>query len=339
MGKLTVSFLALCLTALPALAGVDRSTISADAQWLVHLDVHAALNSQLFGALQDREPDLDFENNPDLQEVKDRLGFDPTKDIDSVTAYGLSHDPEAVVVMIHTRGDVDDILTRLSVLAKRTSIEVDGLDISRWSNPEQAGDQVYSYVARHADSDERIVLLSPDANDLVTGIEALRGESSSLEDSDSDLGMTTSAGAIVSVSATGKLAEWADVEPASNIVKLVRSAVVEIGEKGDSSYAHVRVETASAGDATRVTQIIQGAMALASMASEVEEELKDVLPLLQSLKFSAEGPILTIHFEKNTTELIDLMDGAVSKVSREDFKVSKKPKTKTKKPATGSSWY
>jgi len=339
MGKLTVSFLALCLTALPALAGVDRSTISADAQWLVHLDVHAALNSQLFGALQDREPDLDFENNPDLQEVKDRLGFDPTTDIDSVTVYGLSHDPEAVVIMVHTRGDIDDTLTRLSVLAKRTQIEIDGLDISRWSDPEGGGDEIFSYVARHADSDERIVLLSPDASNLVTGIEALRGESSSLEDSDTDLGMATSDGAIVSLSATGKVVEWADVEPASNIVKLVRSAVVEVGENGSASYAHVRVETASAADATRVTQIIQGFVALASMASEIEEELKEVLPLLNSLQFSAEGSVLTIHFEKNTDELVALMDGTLRSIPRQEFKVSRKPKAKTKKPASGSSWY
>ena len=339
MGKLTVSFLAICLTALPALAGVERSTISADAQWLVHLDVHAALHSQLFEALKDREPDLDYENNPDLQEIRDRLGFDPTTDIDSVTVYGLGHDPEAVVIMVHTRGDIDDTLTRLSVLAKRTQLEIDGLEISRWSNPDQRGDQMYSYVARHADSDERIVLLSPDANNLVVGIEALRGESANLEDSDSDLGLTTSEGAIVSVSATGKLVEWADLEPASNIIKLVRSAMVEIGEKGSSSYAHVRVETASAADATRVTQIIQGFMALASMASEVEEELKDVLPLLNSLKFSAEGAILTIHFEKDTDELIALMDGSMRSIITEEYKVSRKPKAKTKKPGKGSSWY
>lgn len=338
MRKFATPFLAICLTTLPALAGVDRSIIPADAQWLLQLDLQAALNSQLFSALQEREPDLDFANNSDLAEVRERLGIDPTRDIESLTVYGLSHDPEAVVVMFHTTAAVEQALTRLSALAPRKSIEIDGLDISRWSDPD-GGDAVYSYVARHADSDQRIVLVSPDANDLVIGIEALRGESATLADSDSRLALHASAGAILHVSASGRLAQWADFEPANNIARLVRSADVELGESGSSVYLHVRVDTGSSADATRVAQILQGAMALASLASEMEQDVKALLPILQGLEFEADGPLLTIHFEQDTDGLMALIDGTRHGVAVEDFTIAVQPKVKRKKTSSGSKWY
>lgn len=338
MGKIAASFFVLCLTALPAFAAVDRSIIPAEAQWLVHLDVQGLLNSRLFSEAQERETDLDFDNNRDYQEMKARLGIDITKDVDSVTIYGLPRHPEAVVFMAHSHRDLDEVMVRLSVLAPRTDVEVDGLQLSRWAPPE-GNKTVYSYLARHADSDERILLVAQDANDLVIGIEALRGESATLDDGDSELGVSATDGAILQVSADGQLADWADVEPASNIAKLVRSAVVEFGENSSAVYAHVTVETASAADAARVTQILQGAMALASLASEMEKQLKDLLPLLQGLKFHADGSTLTIHFEHDLDDLIAMLENTVQRTTIEEFTTKPKSKPKRNKPATGSKWY
>jgi hypothetical protein len=339
MKKLAVSLFALCLLAVPAQSAIDRSLIPADAQWLVHVNVKAALGSKVFKALQQFEPDLDFENNPDFDEVRERLGIDPTKDIHAVTVYGLSHDKEAVVVMLHTSSVIDRALGNLSGLARRERIEVDGLELSRWSDPDSCGETVYSYVARHAGSDNRIVLVSPDANDLIAGIEAVRGERESLADSDNDLAADAQSGAIVHVSASSQVMKWADFEPASNIAKLVRSAVVEVGEKGSSIYANVRVDTSSSADATRVNQILQGAMALAGLASEMEPEMAAVMPLLQGLKFGADGSTLSIHFEQNIEDLLSLIHNGPGR-SVERYKVEKKRESKPKrKGGSGSQWH
>jgi len=329
------------LLVLPARAGVDRSLIPAGAQWVVHVDVTAALGSDLFAALQEVEPDLRFEGNADLDEVRHRIGLDPTKDIQAITAYGLPHDPEAAVVLLHTTAVVDTALERLSVLAYRKPVELDGLTIDRWTEDGSGrGDQAWSYVARKAGSEARIVLLSNDPNHLMAGLETLRGESASLADGDAEMGVASRGGAFVHISASGSLAELANQEPASNLARLVRTAVIELGEDEGSSYVHVQVHTASSADAQRVEQILQGAMALASLASEVEPEAKQALGMLQGLQFRAEGEQLTIHLSKPTDELVELIQNDFQ-LPEAQPRAARDPEPKSgRKPAPKKSgWY
>jgi len=324
MKKFAVALLALCLLALPAQSAVDRTLIPAGAQWLVHVDVQAAFGSQLFKALQENRP------VPDFQEMQERLGIDPTRDIQAVTVYGLSHDPEAVVVMLHTHSVIDNVITSLSSHARRKSVEVDGLHFSRWSDPDGSGETLYSYVARLTDGNKRIVLVSRDANELIAGIEVVRGESESLSDSGSKLGANTNADAIVHVSASGKLLEWAADQSSRNIARLVRTAVVEVGERGSSAYIHASVDTASSDDASRVIQILEGAMTLAGLASETKPGVAAMMSLLEGLEFNTDGSTLTIHFEQNAADLVALLHGSPQRDAVEEQAASQKTRARPK---------
>lgn len=344
MFKPVTLLLAALLLVAPAQADVDRSLIPAGAQWVVHVDVSKLLGSDLFGALQEIEADLRFEGNADLEEVKHRLGIDLTKDIQAITAFGLGHDPEAVVIQLHTHAAIDTAVDRLSVLAHRKPVELDGLTVDRWSEDSSGrGDQAWSYVARKAGSDQRIVLVSPDPNDLISGLETLRGEAPSLADGGSSLGHASRGGSFLHVSAMGKLAEMVNEEPASNLARLVRTALVEVGEDEGASFVHVQVDTASDADAERVAQILQGALALASLASEVEPEAKQAVALLQGLDFRAEGSQLTIHLSKSTDELVELIQQGSGHHEEERVVASpaepeQAPRQK-KKPAKTDGWY
>lgn len=306
MKKFAATLLVLCLVALPGQAAVDSTLIPAGAQWLVHVDVQAALRSELFTALQENRP------VPDFQEMRERLGIDPTRDIQALTVYGLSPDPwsEAVVVMLHTHSVIDKVLTDLSSHAKRKSVEVDGLQLSRWSDPDGSGDTLYSYLVRHAKGNKRIVLVSRDPNALIAGIEAVRGESESLSESGSKLGANANAGAIVHLSASGKLLErWTGDQSARNIARLVRTTVAEVGEQDSSAYIHASIDTSSSDDASRVIQMLEGLKALAELASDSKPGLTAMMPLLQGLEFNTDGSTLTIHFEQNAADLVALLHG------------------------------
>ena len=318
-------------------APLDRSIIPAEARWIAHVEVQRILNSKIFEIAREHEPDLHF-NGRDFQELREHLGFDPTEEVRSVTVFGLPRHEEAAVAMIRASSVADQAIAKLDEYLERTEVEVDGVEITHWTE-DGGGDDVYTYLARKADSDERMLLAAGHPGDLADAVSALRGEIDSLADIDNGLDTDMDDKAFVFVSASGALAHLADVEQASQIGRIVDKARVQVGEDGGKLFLDVAIDAKSAEKVRQVTALLQGLRALASLASSAEPELAQIMPLLDRLHMTADGRRLNIHFEEDIDALVAMAE-KVSGGGQEDFSnrrsESAKPKAKARE---GREWY
>jgi len=277
-------------------------------RWVAHIDLAALLDSELFGALSEREPDLDLRTNPDLDELREALGFDPIDAIDSITAFGLSRDEDAGVIMVRCDARVEDALAVLEQHLERSQEQVDGATIARWIDPEdRQGDPVYTYLASKSDSDQRLLMISGHPDDLSQAISAIHGESETLAEHPGRLELGTLPGSLLFLSFDSRLAALAEDGELDEFARLVERAQVQMGERDGRVFMDLRVTTADSDDALLATQILQGGLAVLGIAARGEPELKQLLPLINDLHFSAEGAELSVQFSEDVDQLMDLL--------------------------------
>ncbi len=307
-----VAPLALALLLLSPLAtadDLDPSRVPADARWLVHVDLAAALQSELFAGLQELESDLDF-NGEDWDEIRNELGIDPREDLHSVTIFGVTDDPEEAVIQIDTTVRAEQALDALKLHLQATAINGAGAQLYRWQDPD-GGDTMYSHLAKRKGSNDRLLMVSSVQAALAESVRVLRGEAPSMADSGSHSLGTPRPGAFVFVSASEILSELLAREADSHVARFVQAAEVQIGENGGNTFAHIAVKTGNRSEAQQIAQVLQGALALAGLVGQQEPELAAALPMLSSIQFKAEGERLTLHFERPTGELLEFLESAV----------------------------
>lgn len=317
---------------------VDPATIPVDANWLAHIEVDRLLKSRLFGALAAMEPDLDIHSNADFDELRKVLGFDPFESLTSVTVYGLPREEEAAVVMLRAGKDAEAVLGVLDQHMQRSTHEVDGIEITRWQESE--GEQVYSYLARNADTDERLFMVAQHPDDLAEGVSALRGEADTLADGGGDLDLSGSADALIFVSASGRLADMAGAD-AQEFSRLVESMQLTVSETGSRLGFSLAVRARNSADAHLAHQIIQGGLALLGLASRNEPELQQLLPLVNSLNFKVEGQTLRVSMDQDIDELLAVLKSMDDGGDHIDTyrQGAKQQKSKAKQQKQKEGWY
>ena len=285
---------------------LDAAVIPANARWLAHVDIQAILGSDLLRALQRLEPEFDFKSNPDLAEMRAMLGFDPFEEVKSLTAYGLPRDEEAAVVMIRTTAVAEGAFKLLELHLQRQAHVYGGIDMWKWSEGHR-GDAVFTYMARKPGSDARLLLAAPNAHDLATGVNALRGEIDTLAD---EPGISTqmASGSLAFLSASGRLAELGHDQDARRIARMVDHVELSIVEHDGAFGMDVQVTAHNPADAMAARQMLQGGLAFLSMAARNEPNAQALLPLVNSLQITTEGSALRVRCSHDIDELVSLLE-------------------------------
>ena len=91
-----------------SLAGqFNQAHIPAEARLVVHLDVEKFKSSEMWRLLR---PGISEETWQEVDEIIDRFGSNPEKDIDGITLYGADSKEENAVIMIYGRFDKEKLL-------------------------------------------------------------------------------------------------------------------------------------------------------------------------------------------------------------------------------------
>ncbi len=121
------------LIALPLLApcaiagGFDPHLVSAEAPWILHVDLEALSHSSLLSSLH--EEGLFFENEFDLDRVKTEFGLDPFVDLGSITMYGVDARGDGVATVICGTEKLAAVWSQLAIKAPPTHVA--GYDITQ----------------------------------------------------------------------------------------------------------------------------------------------------------------------------------------------------------------
>jgi hypothetical protein len=301
MKRLLLAATCLTLVAPASLAGgFDKRLISAEADWVAHLDVEALLTSSLFQSILSLEGELDFENNSEYLELKAELGVDPLKVAKSLTLYGSEESPDEAIAILWATAEFDRVLERLKQEGDYRSFSDNGLAMHGWDEGGGDGGAFHVYTTSEG---ERLVVFAEDTDDIAAAVQVLTGGSPSLaQASEPKLKANPTVGSLLFVEAAGGLSALSGLDTLSTVAEMASGLMLEIGESRSRINLRLAVETESGEDARGITQIINGARALAAFAGG--DMPQSVHELINAVRVQSRGTQVLIEFSYDTEQLM-----------------------------------
>lgn len=312
--------------------------VAPDATWVVHVDAEALAASNLgiaalaHGALLAHD---------ELEELHQELGIDVTKDIFSVTAFGIDENDGTFAAILEATPVIDQLLAQAPehLGAAYSNITEGDKTIHSWK---QEGEEFFAYVKNSATPNRRLVLVSMDLLRLRDGMMRLEARAPGANVASPIANARPGAGSIVFLAANELPGLNDNDGPAAALMQNANGLVVDIGETNGQFTAHAELDTGDAETATNVLSMIQGFIAMGRMAGASEPEAKQFLPLLNALALTADGAKLNLNFQYSSQSLVGLMalindhheahhrHGHDDNENENDVEVEVKVETKTK---------
>lgn len=285
---------------------LETRLVAPDAQWVVHFDIEAALHSTLgtFVATHRAELDLD-----ELDHWQQQFGIDPFSDLKSLTVYGSTGSGEDAVAIIRTTDAVDGLVQKARELGPGFETLTDGdHTLYAWS---EDGATRYGHVRPpgRARGNDRLVMIAQDKKALLNGIGVVAGSAPGMTGGGGvalPLGEGPGEGSILFVAARGSWPCESD-EEMSMLARKADGARLDLGEIAGDLYADLTVTTASPGDATDISQMLQGGLALGRMMAKGEPEFAGLADLAGAITFATDGQNVTASCRYQVSKLIETL--------------------------------
>ncbi len=282
---------------------LNKDWVAADAQWVIHVDVAALLDSTVGRFLLEHAEQFDLDLD-DLDEFKLETGLDPRTDLKSVTLYGTGDEPgEDGVIVAVTNNRVDEAIEAL--------LDNDDVPIRE---REMDGKTVYviggkndrHYLAiERAGRNRRIVVLSDDRHILSNALKVIGNDAPSLSMGKSQIpGDDPQEGSLVFV-AVGDIEAFGDDDPASQILRMSDGFTADIGEIDGVLLARATVSADSPEVAEDITQVIQGLVALGRIMAAGQPELGPIREIADSLSIRTRGSRITLKIRYDAGEMLE----------------------------------
>lgn len=327
-----------------ALAGpLNPKLVSGDAKWLVHIDIEAALKCSIVDTLRSSH-EL---GEAGIDEFKKETGLDPFTDIKDITLYGFDGDSDRAVFLAQTTAAADKTVEKVKALKSFKTVASGAYQLLCWNDDEEGdGDHAggagkdaekekdgedgghhhkhghedddsglrYAYVHSPAGGANRIVVFGENADDVARGVDVLTAKKPGLG-AGGAIKPAPKAG-VIFYAVAADLSEIMGLE--ANVAKQAESMELQVGEAGGELFADAAVQAKTAEDATSITQVVQGIIAMGRLAAGEEPELKELMPLVDSLKMSAQGKMVTASFRYDTKAITEKLKKAIDEEQAED---------------------
>lgn len=300
----TLAVLALCSA---AFAGpINPKDVAPAAKWVAHLDVQGVVNSQLgqfvLGQLRVQEQ-LDSK----LAMFSVVFGFDPLKDLGSVTIYGTEYSPAAALVIVKGKWDQEKLVGLLKQNPNFSETAHGQHQILRWTDqPEDAQDDGSRYGAFQASG---VAVISRSAAAVKHALDVLDGKLSGT----AEVVPATPAGTFLMVAARDFTLP-ADADPKARVLKRISGGTLMAGESSNTVFANAKLNTRTALDAQRVRRMLDGGLAFLSLAIEEmtasEGQAPFWAPLVSGVETAGSGNSVELKVAIDTQTLIQIAEAA-----------------------------
>lgn len=280
--------------------GPDPALISADAAWLMHLDLEHARATRLGRLLFDAGS---ARMQYDTAGVQSEFGVDPVREIRSVTAYGLGAEGGPGVVIIDATAGIDRIIEELSARhGEVITTLLEGYEVMQW-------DQGVASI-RAAGEKDRMVVIGPEAETLLLALRVIDDVLPSLADNENPVfNQSLRPGAFFSIQIPDteiltKVLDGAG-QGAPEMLRLMQAAALQLGEHAGVAYLDAAFGVGSDKDAQDISDVAQGLVAMGRLMLREEPDFAKLDPLLRAITVRAEGPRVRLLFEVPADQLPD----------------------------------
>jgi hypothetical protein len=317
--KMHSLLLAICCS-VGAIAGtVPREQISADAKWVVHLDVDALLGTQL-GKFVGREL-VDPKASKLSAGLKQQFDLDlDWRQIHSLTAYGTDFKEPAKangVVLVRSGLDVGGAL---ATVFEKLQANGGGAEVPLRKVQDQPF-PIYSFQDSvfGAALGPDLFALAHSRAQLEKAQRILSGQAANLASTTSLPDRAGQPSGFLTVAIADTAAAGAGLPPQARLLKDALGAQLVAGEKSDKLFVNAALDAKDAAVAVQLQQALQGIVAFAQLSELENKELKQ---LAQAVKVSGNEKTVTLDVQVPVTDVIDKMG-----------KPQKKRRAQAQKPA------
>jgi hypothetical protein len=306
LALLALSFPLMTLTPLALAAALDTKIVSADALWVMHIDLNAVRGSTIGEELMAQAAIFQAQA---MKEANLPVQIDVPKlltTIGSITAYGtnFSQDPNLVDGALIFQGTADlrkiaeGFAAQATVTAPKQFTQLKDLPFEAYSID---GQLIVAFPP------EPILLIGKSKTQLLAAQKIFRGEGASLAQAKTSPlnGLIRSqAGAFVLAASLVPSGDFfPDDAPQARILQMAKSASVGLGEQNKQTFAHVQLFASSEDSADKLMKILQGIAAMVSLAESSDQYLAE---FLRSVAVTREKNIVTLHLAYASERLVQM---------------------------------
>jgi hypothetical protein len=323
MKVFTAGFAALTLMAAVAQAApFDAKNISADAKWVVHVDVDAVRDSQIVKKSFETCPVLKNEAGKHFDKIVAELGLDLRKDLHGITIYGCDTDKDHGVAIVFAKVNRKPLIEKAQKAADHKLVKYGAYEIHTWTG--KMGPETHTGAG--AFYKNGAIVLASSAKRVESAIAVLDGKSPGLTDPKSLLGGHVYTGSTV-------LLRSIAMPPEANhaVIREISAFRIAMGETKGKSFYRARVFMKSPEAAEQVKAINEGIKALASLHFSDDPA---VMKLVDGLQTTVKDKTVSVRWDASTADVWTVVEKLANKaMNHMKAKDAEKKTSAEKKPA------
>jgi hypothetical protein len=303
--KRTAMWLAAAVVAMAATRGgaapFQSAQVSDTARWVVHADVAALKATQIGGFVWGKLNEGDAAAK--LGAATAMLGFDPRKDVSTVTLYGKSKDPAQSVALVTGTFNQDHLVALLKGNDTYEALSYGTYPIHSWIDDKKPADG-RQYGCFHGNR----VLMSRGLDMLKEAIDVLDGKRAGLKDGQAF-------GAALPIQAPffiagADMADASALNPNAQVLRQAQSGQMAVAEQAGTLSLAIQLLSRDATAASNIQAVAQGAIAMAQLNAQQNPELSQ---LAQAVKITLDGTTVRLDFAYPSQTIITMVEDAMAK--------------------------
>lgn len=296
-------------TGMAMAAPFNAAEVPADACWFAHADLDIFKGTEVgkFVLAKVNAPDADRK----LAVFATVFGFDPRRDISSLTAFGRSNRPEQGVILIRGRLDASRLTTLLQANDTFRAVTNGTRVVMNWIDEKKlkAGKKDRTFGCFHSSG---VAVMGSSDDDVNGALDVLDSRKPSLAGSPllASLGPAPATPVLAVVfDAAGK----APVGAKTEILKLARRAALSVGESAGLVRARLQLEAPDASTAAEMMKIADGMRSLMVLNKDKDPQAAQ---LAQGANVSASGLQVVVTLDYPAAELIKTAERKEAEATR-----------------------
>ena len=281
--------------------------VSADAQWLVHIDVDAIKTGSVaraVGALWLKLPG----GAEHLRRAGAVVGLNPAEDLRGITIYGRRYAEPAAVVVLRATVDRERLMAFLQGTPGFRTQPYGDHELVEWTANPGKKDEHTVTGSFHGPG---VIVFGRDGDEVRKALDVLDGRSPGLGEDDLLSPGNVAPGTMIQARAV----DLAEVELPfkSPLVRKSKRFCVALGEHEGEAFAAATATTESTETAEQLRAVVEGLLAMAELEFDSDEQ---VTRLLETVKVSSDGKTVRVEYRGPPGEVLELIGKAWTKQLR-----------------------
>jgi hypothetical protein len=255
-----ITLLMILAVALAQAGPLDVKHVSADAKWLVHIDVDAMRSSTILQRTWKKAIDTQGQGNvaAQLAAIRDQMCMDPTSDLHGILAYGSSPGSPEGILIVHAAVDQARFIEKVT---KAPGYRTGNHRSFRWHGWVQSdGPAMCAFFKPD------LLVFAKTEPMLAKGLDVLDGKSQSVAAGHPLVAEPAPSGTMFLIRAIGLAG--AELPFKSPLITHCRALYVAFGEHQATSFSEVNLVVKSPETADRMRAILEGLRATALLHCE-----------------------------------------------------------------------